>query len=118
MVFESDPPGAEVRFADGAELLGVTPFRRALARSTDEITFEIRLAGYDSMRVPTPATSNRTISVGLTREPPAAPAVYSIGCEGAATVQSEGDPRHRARQPRQRRAGRAGKDARPGSLIF
>jgi serine/threonine-protein kinase len=73
LLFESDPTGAEVRFANRPELLGVTPFRRAVARSTDEITFDIRLAGYNSMQVPTPATSNRTISVGLTHEQPQPP---------------------------------------------
>jgi hypothetical protein len=73
LLFESDPTGAEVRFANRPELLGVTPFRRAVARSTDEITFDIRLAGYNSMQVPTPATSNRTISVGLTHQQPQPP---------------------------------------------
>jgi serine/threonine-protein kinase len=74
LLFESDPPGAEVwqvRDGNGAsELLGTTPLRRSIRRSADEITFEIRLAGYDPMRVPTPATSDRTVNVSLKRSPP------------------------------------------------
>ena len=61
----------QVRDGNGAsELLGTTPLRRSIRRSTDEITFEIRLAGYDPMRVPTPATTDRTVNVSLKRSPP------------------------------------------------
>jgi serine/threonine-protein kinase len=74
LLFESDPPGAEVwQVRDGtgaSELLGTTPLRRAIRRSADEITFEIRLDGYDPMRVPTPATTDRTVNVSLKRSPP------------------------------------------------
>jgi serine/threonine-protein kinase len=74
LVFESDPPGAEVwKVRDGSgssELLGTTPLRRSIPRSADEITFEIRLPGYDTMRVPTPATTDRTVNVSLKRSPP------------------------------------------------
>jgi hypothetical protein len=74
LVFESDPPGAEVwKVRDGSgssELLGTTPLRRSIPRSADEITFEIRLDGYDPMRVPTPATTDRTVNVSLKRSPP------------------------------------------------
>ena len=74
LLFESDPPGAQVwqvRDDTGtSELLGTTPLRRSIRRSADEITFEIRLDGYDPMRVPTPATSDRTVNVSLKRSPP------------------------------------------------
>ena len=74
LLFESDPPGAEVRLvhADSAEgeVLGTTPVRRSLARSTEDLTFEVRLPGYDTMRVPTPATTDRTVNVSLKRSPP------------------------------------------------
>jgi len=74
LLFESDPSGAEVwQVRDGAgtsELLGTTPLRRSIPRSADEITFEIRLDGYDRMRVPTPATTDRTVNVSLKRAQP------------------------------------------------
>jgi len=74
LLFESDPPVAQVwqvRDDTGtSELLGTTPLRRSIRRSADEITFEIRLDGYDPMRVPTPATSDRTLNVSLKRSPP------------------------------------------------
>jgi len=74
LLFESDPAGAEVRMVHAdtgaAEALGTTPFRRTIARSADEITFEIHLEGYRTMRVPTPATTDRTINVSLNRLAP------------------------------------------------
>ena len=61
--------GRSTTTAAPRELLGTTPLRRSIARSADEITFEIRLDGYDTMRVPTPATTDRTVNV----EPEASP---------------------------------------------
>jgi serine/threonine-protein kinase len=73
LTFDSDPTGAEVFIdvAGHAERLGITPFERRFPRSGDVIPFEIQLAGHASMRVPTPMTSSRAISVTLTPEAPA-----------------------------------------------
>ena len=68
--FESEPPGAVVRVAGGGEPLGITPLQKTVARRGEVLLFEISRAGYDSMRVPTPATSSRVINVTLTRTVP------------------------------------------------
>ncbi len=68
------------------KLLGITPLRRTIGRSADELTFEIRLDGYDTMRVPTPATTDRTVNVSLKRSPPARNAAKTAPDAARATV--------------------------------
>jgi serine/threonine protein kinase len=108
LLFESDPPGAEVRMVHGdtgdAEALGTTPFRRTIARGSDEVTFDIHLDGYDTMRVPTPATSDRTINVSLNRSPPARAAARKAKAARAAKTAGSDNPRAADAKPVRRPA--------------
>jgi serine/threonine-protein kinase len=70
LTFESDPPGAEVFAGVGQsrQRLGTTPFERAFRRRAEVVTFEFVLPDHEPMHVPTPLTSDRTISATLTHE--------------------------------------------------
>jgi serine/threonine-protein kinase len=91
--FASDPPGAEVHLQGDEQPLGVTPFERTFERSGAPLPIEIRLLGYEPVRVATSMLASRAIDVTLTRSaPPAAPPLRkgrSPGLAGGRPVERE-----------------------------
>jgi hypothetical protein len=55
VVIESVPAGAQVLF-DG-KVAGTTPFRGTISQRTDNVTFVLRLAGYDDKTVTVPGNA-------------------------------------------------------------
>ena len=79
---ESDPPGAEVRLADG-HLLGTTPMHRQFARSGEALTLRLSLAGHGDQQLVVPLGADAHERVSMEPLPPA----------------TSPPPRHRERKP-------------------
>jgi serine/threonine-protein kinase len=70
--FESDPPGAEARIVGEEETLGTTPFETSVTPREEPLQLELRMEGYEPVRISTPTDVSRTVSVMLKKEAPAA----------------------------------------------
>jgi hypothetical protein len=87
--FVSHPPGAEIVDTDTDEVLGTTPFTRAIERTPEPLTVEVRLDGYRTETTEVPLAKDTQLSVDLTKawvspKPPPKPPAKKTTKKGSA----------------------------------